>query len=316
MPPDTIRAVRFEKYGGIDVLNVVEVPRPHPAPGRVVVDVMAASINPGEIVIREGRMHDRWPAKFPEGEGSDFAGVVAELGPGVDTVTVGEEVIGWSDERSSHATAVSVPAEQLVAKPSGVPWEVAGSLYVVGTTAQATIRSVRVASPDTVAVSAAAGGVGSITVQLARGRGAEVIGIAGPSNADWLRSVAVTPVAYGSGVADRIRAATRGGLDAFIDCFGGGYVDLAIELGVAKERIDTIVDWSSAQRHGAKMDGMATVDDPAAVVLELATLVADNHLEVPIARTFPLNEVRDAYALLEQRHLRGKIVLLPNGSRH
>ncbi|HUJ66310.1 MAG TPA: NADP-dependent oxidoreductase [Acidimicrobiales bacterium] len=310
MDGETMRAVRFERYGGVEELQVVDVPWPAAEPGRAVVDVVAASINPGEAAIRRGVLHDRFPAQFPEGEGSDLAGVVAQVGAGVTNVAVGDEVIGWSDERSSHAEAVSVPATQLVPKPEGVSWEAAGSLYVAGVTAVANVRSVRVQDGDVVAVSAAAGGVGSITVQLARHRGANVIGIAGPRSAEWLRSVGVVPVEYGDGLAERIGAAAPTGVDAFIDCFGGGYVDLAVELGVPRDRINTIIDWPAAQRLGTKQDGMATVADPAAAISELAELIARGDLVVPIARTFPLDDVRLAYEQLEQRHTLGQIVLL------
>ncbi len=273
--------------------------------------VLAAAINPGEASVRKGLLHERWPASFPEGEGSDFAGLVDEIGEGVTSVSVGDEVIGWSEERSSHAEYVSVPAGQLVPKPAGISWNVAGSLYVAGVTAWATIRAVEVEAGDTVAVSAAAGGVGSIAVQLARLAGATAIGIAGSSNSDWLRSRGVIPVVYGDGLAERLRAAAPDGIGAFIDCFGGGYVELAVELGVPVERIDTIIDWAAAQQVGAKTAGLATVDDPAAVLSELTGLIAAGELEVPIARTFPLAQVQDAYAELEERHTRGKIVLLP-----
>jgi NADPH:quinone reductase-like Zn-dependent oxidoreductase len=311
MTEDMMRAVRFERYGGVEELAVTEVPRPHADPGRVVVQVRAAALNPGEASIRRGLMHDLWPARFPSGEGSDFAGVVTEVGDGVTSVTPGDEVIGWTDERASHAEAVSVPAGQLVPRPAGASWEAAGSLHVAGTTAWAAVRAVDIRPGDTVAISAAAGGVGSIAVQLARRAGARVIGIAGPANAGWLASIGVTPVTYGEGLADRLRAAAPDGIDAFIDCFGGGYVDLAVELGVPKERIDTIIDWAAAQQAGAKMEGVAAAEDPAAVLSELAGLVAAGELVVPVARAYPLEQVQDAYAELEQRHTRGKIVLLP-----
>ena len=311
MADETMRAVRFERYGETDVLQVVEVPRPRAAAGRAVVQVKAAAINPGEASIRKGLLHDRWPATFPEGEGSDLAGVVTEVGAGVTSVAVGDEVIGWTEERASHAEFVSVPAGQLVPKPAGVPWEVAGSLYVAGVTAVATIRAVGAGAGDTVAVSAAAGGVGSITVQLARRAGATVLGIAGPSSAGWLRSAGVTPVTYGEGLAGRLKAAAPDGISAFIDCFGSGYVDLAVQLDVPRERIDTIIDWAAAQQAGVKMAGLATVGDPAAVLSELAGLVAGGELVVPVAKTYPLDQVRDAFAELEQRHTLGKIVLLP-----
>jgi NADPH:quinone reductase-like Zn-dependent oxidoreductase len=311
MTEKTMRAVRFERYGGTEELQLVEVPWPAAAPGRAVVRVVAASINPGEASIRKGLLHDRWPAHFPEGEGSDFAGVVTEVGDGVTSVRVGAEVIGWTEERASHAEAVSVPAGQLVPKPPGISWEAAGSLYVAGGTAWSAVRAVNARPGETVAVSAAAGGVGSVAVQLARRAGATVIGIAGPANADWLTFLRVTPVTYGEDLADRLKAAVPHGIDAFIDCFGGGYVDLALALGVPKERIDTIIDWPAAQRTGAKMEGLAAVEDPAAVLSELAGLVAAGELAVPIADSYPLEQVREAYAQLEERHLRGKIVLLP-----
>ena len=247
----TTQAVRFDRYGDVAVLDVVEVPRPRAGPGRVIVDVVAAAINPGEASIRKGLLHDRFPATFPSGEGSDLAGVVAELGAGVTGVAVGDEVIGWSDERSSHAQAVSLPDDQVVPKPSGVAWEAAGSLYVAGTTAWATVKSVGLRSGEVVAISGAAGGVGSIAIQLARNLGATVIGIAGVGNSDWLRSMGATPVAYGEGLTDRLRAAGSDGIDAFIDCFGGGYVDLAIdELGLKPGRVDTIIDWEAGARRG------------------------------------------------------------------
>src|ERR1700733_6469635 len=223
MTRSTMKAVRFDRYGEVDVLNVVEVPRPHPGPDRIVVDVVVAAINPGEASIRRGLLHDLWPSTFPSGEGSDLAGVVAEVGEGVDGVAVGDEVIGWSDERSSQAEAVSVPADQVVPKPSAVPWEAAGSLYVAGTTAWATTKSVGLKPGEGVAISGAAGGVGSIAIQLARRLGATVLGIAGAGNSDWLESMGTVPVVYGEGLGQRLRAA-GGEIDAFIDCFGGGYV--------------------------------------------------------------------------------------------
>jgi NADPH:quinone reductase-like Zn-dependent oxidoreductase len=310
MTGSTMQAVRFDCYGEVDVLNVVEVPRPHPGPDRVVVDVVAAAINPGEASIRRGLLHDRWPTRFPSGEGSDLAGVVAEIGVRVDGVAVGDEVIGWSDERSSHAEAVSLPADQVVPKPSRVPWEAAGSLYVAGTTAWATVNSVGLQPGEVVAISGAAGGVGSLAIQLARRLGATVLGIAGAGNSEWLESMGTTAVVYGDGLGERLRAAADGAIDAFIDCFGAGYVDLAVgELGVKPDRVDTIIDWEAGARHGTHVDGMSTVDDVGSVISELASLIEQGELSVPIAATFALQEVRQAYELLEQRHTRGKIVL-------
>jgi NADPH:quinone reductase-like Zn-dependent oxidoreductase len=303
--------VRFDSYGDIDVLNVVEVERPEPAAGQALVRVKAAGINPGEATIRKGLMHERWPATFPSGEGSDLAGVVEEVGPGVDAFSVGAEVIGWTDQRASHAELVLVPVEHLTGKPTGVPWEAAGALFVAGTTAYAAVRAVGVSAGDTVVVSGAAGGVGSLVVQLARRAGAAVIGLAGETNHQWLLEHGAIPVAYGDGVADRIREVTDGRVDAFIDTFGGGYVAMAVEeLGVAPERIDTIIDWGAVEQYGVKAEGTAAAAS-ADVLAELAELIDRGELELPIAKTFPLDQVRDAYRELERRHTRGKIVLIP-----
>ncbi|HWK16611.1 MAG TPA: NADP-dependent oxidoreductase [Solirubrobacteraceae bacterium] len=304
-----MKAVRFDEYGGVDVLEVREVEDPVAGPGRILVAVKAAGINPGEISIREGRLHERWPATFPSGEGTDLAGVVQAVGEGVTDFAVGDEVLGWTEERASQAELVAVPADQLAAKPAAVPWEVAGSLFVVGLAALASVQAVAPQAGETVVVSAAAGGVGSVAVQLARRTGATVIGLAGEHNHDWLRRHDVVPVTYGEGQADRIRDATGGKADAFIDTFGGGYVDLAIELGVAPQRINTIIDYDAVQRLGVSAQGTHAIAT-AALLAELAGLVADGGLEIPIARTYPLDQVRDAFRELEQRRTHGKIVLL------
>ena len=305
-----MRAVRFDRYGGTDVLNVVDVERPVPDPDQVLVRVKAAGINPGEAAIRSGLLHSRWPATFPSGEGSDLAGVVEQVGDGVEQFSVGEEVIGFTNDRASHAEFVVVPAEQLTHKPPGVSWEVAGALFVAGATAWACVRAVALSPGDTVVVSGAGGGVGSLAVQLAKLQGATVIGLASEHNQPWLREHGVIPVSYGEGVADRIRVASGGRVDAFIDTFGGEYVERALALGVKPERIDTIANFEAAQKYGVKTDGNA-VGASSQVLAELAALIEDGKLEVPIARVFPLDQVREAYQELERRHTRGKIVLEP-----
>jgi len=305
-----MKAVRFDEYGGVDVLHVAEVPRPVPGPGQVVVEVKAAGINPGEAKIREGFLHSRWPATFPSGEGSDLAGIVDQLGPDVTSVSVGDEVIGWVDTRSSQAGYVLVEAANLTPKPAQVPWEVAGALPVAGFTAWAAIRAVAVRPGDTLVVSGAAGGVGSLTVQLARREGATVIGLAGQANHGWLEQHGVIPVTYGDGVAARIREAAPK-VDAFIDTYGGDYVELALnELGVEPSRVDTIVRFDAVEKFGIKAEGNA-VGASAATLAELAGLIAAGDLEVPIAATYPLDQVREAYTQLESGHTRGKIVLIP-----
>jgi NADPH:quinone reductase-like Zn-dependent oxidoreductase len=307
-----MKAVRFDGYGPVEVLDVRDVPVPEPGPGEVLVRVKAAGINPGEAKIRDGSLHAIFPATFPSGEGSDFAGVVDKLGPDVTTVAIGEDVIGWVDTRSSQAEYVVAEPANLARKPAGLPWEVAGAIPVVGFTAWAMVRAVDVKPGDIVVVSGAAGGVGSIAVQLAKRKGATVIGLAGPSNQDWLARHGVIPVTYGDNVAERIRNAAppNAAIDAFLDTHGGDYVELALnDLKVSPERIDTIVRFDAGAKYGVKVEGNAA-GASAATLSELASLAAAKELEIPLAQTFPLDEVRAAYTQLAKGHLRGKIVLI------
>src|SRR5580704_595902 len=265
-----MKAVRFDRYGGIEVLQVADVPTPEPSRGEALVKVKAASINPGEAKIREGLLHAMWPATFPSGEGSDLAGIVTKVGPGVEGFAVGDEVIGFTDRRASHAEYVVVEAKNLSIKPAKVPWEVAGSLAIAGSTAYASVRAVSLTRGDTVAVSAAAGGVGSIAVQLASRAGAAVIGIASPANHQWLTAHGVKPESYGADLADRLRKTK---IDAFIDTHGGGYVKLAVELGIPRDRIQTIIDFAAVSEYGVKSDGSDKARN-ASVLAELAALIA------------------------------------------
>jgi len=330
-----MKAVQFDHYGDIDVLEVRYIPRPSPGTGEVLVAVKAAGINPGETVIRRGAPPVKLPSSqgaglggvsssvnlvsvlphtLPSGQGADLAGVVVEVGPGVETFTVGEEVLGFCprSKRVSQAEFVVVPANNLTLKPSAVSWEVAGALFTAGTAAYAAVRAVGLAAGDTVAVSAAAGGVGTIAVQLAKRAGARVLGIAGSSNDDWLSAHGVIPVNYGDNLSDRLRAAApQGRVDAFLDFFGGNYVKLAVtDLGVPPQRVNTIIDFAAAMTFGVK--AVSHIDAAnVGVLAELATLIANGDLEIPIAAVYPLDEVRQAFRTLEQRHTRGKIVLRP-----
>jgi NADPH:quinone reductase-like Zn-dependent oxidoreductase len=302
------RAVRFDKYGSVDELYIAEVERPEPRSDEVVVEVLTAGINPGEIGVREGAMHDLWPTTFPSGQGNDFAGRIVAFGASVTGFAIGAEVIGFSDRRDSQADYVAVPASHLIPKPPAIGWNEAGALYGAGVTAYAAVRSVSLTPSDTVAISGAAGGVGTIASQLAMRSGARVLGIAGPANSSWLESIGVQPIAYGDGLADRLRAAAPSGIDAFIDTFGNGYVELALELGVEVQRIDTIIDYAAAEKFGVKTDASAAASN-ATVLAELAQLVSSGELEIPIAGTYPLAQVRAAYSELAKRHTHGKIVL-------
>ncbi|GAA1909182.1 NADP-dependent oxidoreductase [Streptantibioticus ferralitis] len=308
--PTHARAVRFDRYGDRDVLYLADIPMPHPAPGEVLVEVRAAGINPGETRIRTGALHDRFPATFPSGQGSDLAGVVVGLGDGVTDFSPGDEVLGYSWQRSSHATHAAVPAAQLIRKPEALSWPVAGSLYVAACTAWAAVHAVDPRPGETVAVSAAAGGVGSIVVQLLGLRGARILGIASSANSAWLTANGAVPVSYGEDLAAGLTAAAPGGIDVFIDLFGPQYVQLAVDLGIPPDRIETIISFELAARYGTKHDGSA-VGSNREVLTEMADLAAGGRIEITVAAAYPLDHVRDAYAELEQRHTHGKIVLVP-----
>ena len=302
------RAVRFDHYGAADVLKVVDVEDRSPNANEVRVRVVTAGINPGEIPIREGKMHDRFPATFPSGEGSDFAGVVVEVGDRVDGVAVGDDVIGFSDQRSAQAESVTIAADRVIPKPNGVPWDVAGSLYIAGTTARACVDAVRVRRGDTVVVAGAAGGVGILATQLAVLAGAAVVATASKENHGFLTSIGAIPVEYGKGLADRIRKIVPDGVDAFIDAHGEGNVEVAVSLGVDRDRINTIADHVARKKYGVKGDGTAAVA-PREALIDLARLIAAGELQLPIAATFPLDQVRAAYERLGKGHGLGKIVL-------
>jgi NADPH2:quinone reductase len=305
-----VRAVRLERYGDRDVLDVVDAPMPSPAAGEVLVEVKAAGINPGETSIRTGALHEWFPATFPFGQGSDLAGVVLATGEGVTGFAVGDEVLGYSWARSSHATHTVVPVTQLIPKPEALSWTVTGALYVAATTAWAAVEAVGPVEGRTVAVSAAAGGVGTIVVQLLSLRGARVLGIASPANASWLTAHGAVAVAYGDRLAEDLAAAAPGGIDAFIDLFGPKYVRLAIDLGIPPEHIETVIAFEEAVKFGTRSDGSAEASRQD-VLTEVASLAASGRIEIPIAATYSLERVREAFAELEQRHTRGKIVLIP-----
>jgi NADPH:quinone reductase len=306
------KAVQFDDYGGVEVLEVRDVPRPEPGPGQVLVAVRAAGINPSEGKMRQGLVREIFPSTFPSGQGSDLAGVVVEIGAGVEDVAEGDEVIGFTDNRASHAEYVLVEAANLTAKPPEVPWEVAGALFVAGATGVATVRAVAPAEGEAVVIAGAGGGVGVFGVQLAVRTGARVIALAAERHHAWLRERGAVPVAYGDGVRERIAAAAgETPVAAFIDLVGGGYVELALALGIARDRIDTIVDFPAIERFGVKGEGGAAAAS-AATLAELAEAVAAGELVVPIQRTYPLDEVRAAFTELEAGHVAGKIVLIPS----
>lgn len=297
-----MRAVLYDRFGGIDQLDVADLPDPQAAPGTVVVRVQATGINPGSLAALHGAAFT--PIR-------DLAGEVVAVGEGVEGLAVGDEVLGWAQDWLAHAQLVAVPAAQLVPKPAALSWDVAGSLYVTSMAGLAGVKAVGPQASEVVVVSGASGGVGLVSAQLARRADATVIGLTGQDNAGWVRDRGIIPVAYGGGQEERLRAAAQGQpINAFIDAVGFGSVDLALALGVPKQRINTVVDFQAAREHGVKTMGTREAGGRPALQ-ELADLAAAGALEIPIAATYPLGRVQEAYRLVAGRGTRGKIVLHP-----
>jgi NADPH:quinone reductase len=297
-----MRQVRYDHFGGVDQLWIDDVSMPEDAPGQVVVRVYASCINPGSVAALHGAPYT--PIR-------DLAGVVVSLGDKVQDVKIGDEVLGWSQEWTAHAEYVAVPAERLIAKPAGLSWDVAGSLFVTPMAGLAGVRAVDPSDGEVVVVSGATGGVGFTAAQLARRTGATVIGIGSPSKAAQLRERDIIPVSFVGDVAENVQKAADGRkIDAFIDAFGSGYVQLALDLGVPPERVNTAVDYQAAREKGVTARGTMDAGGLHAYRM-LAELAASGDLAIPIAATYPLAEVKAAYTTLVERRPFGRVVLHP-----
>jgi NADPH:quinone reductase-like Zn-dependent oxidoreductase len=303
------RFVQFEEFGSRDYLHIVERERPWAGPGQIFVKVMAAGLNPMDYkAYRDERAAARRGVTLPSGIGQDFAGFVEELGEGVTRFTLGQAVFGTAPF-ASIADFVVVPEDgQVVAKPDPLTFEVAGSLGVTGRTAMATVRSLGICEDDTVLVSAAAGGVGVLAAQLSVRAGATVVGTAGEENHEFLESLGIIPVEYGDGLAERVRDALDDAhLTAVLDNHGPDTIEAALELGVPVDRINSIAAFGPAAHGVRNVGGSDAGNDELA---ELAQLLADNELVLPIDSIFPIERTTEAYGRLEGGHVRGKVVIV------
>jgi NADPH:quinone reductase len=264
------------------------------------VRVEAGALNPGALPALHGSSYT---------PGRDLAGEVVAVGADVLGFTTGDAVLGRLQSWDAHAQFVAIPADQLVRKPRDLPWDVAGSLYTTPMAGLGAVRAVEPRAGETIVISGASGGVGFTAAQLALRAGARVIGLTSEVHFDLLRHHGITPVRYGDGEKERILATTDRA-DAFIDTVGAGYLDLAIDLGVPKNRINTVVDYRGAKDRGVKSLGTTDAGGPPALA-ELAALAATGGLHIPIAATYPLTAVREAYQALADRKTHGRIVLHP-----
>lgn len=310
MRSETSRAVQLESFDGPAALAVREVPQPHAGPGQVRVRVTAAGLNPMDwYMTSDVDTAARFGLSLPCGFGTDYAGVVDEVGDGVRRFAVGDRVFGGAMSRALADHVVVDEAGAIAAggeahpTPDGLDERTAATLAIAGRTAAAALAAVDPGPGDTVLVGGAGGGVGVFAVQLARLAGARVIGTGSASSADALRALGAEPVTYGDGLADRVRALAPTGVTAVLDLHGTGTVRVGRELGVPDARIATIA---------AKVDGITAANGASTSperLQEIARLVAAGRLRVPIAARFPVEEIRAAVELQAARHVHGKIVI-------
>lgn len=295
----------FDQYGPAEVLTAHEVPQPQPGPGELRVRVRAAGVQPYDCDARSGKYAQWVPLPLPSGVGNEFAGVVDSVGPGVSGVRPGDAVIGWA-QMCCYAEVVVAPADQTVAKPRRLSWSEAGVLSASGQTAHTAIEDLRVEAGQTLLVHAAAGGVGSYAVQIARALGATVIGTASERNHDYLRSLGAIPVSYQEELEKQVRAAAPQGIDAALDCVGGVALEASTRLVADRTRIGTVADRMGASRLGVVSIG--TRRSPARL-RELLDLYDRGLLRISIWKEFDLRDAPAAHREVETGHVRGKVVL-------
>lgn len=303
------RTVQFAEYGGPDVLTVVDTAPPTPGPGQVRLRVRAAGLNPIDWKIVAGFMRDVMPIDLPAGVGSDVAGIVDAVGPGVTEWVVGDEVLGRS-ATGAFAEYALAAASELIGKPDGIGWEVAASLAGAGGTAHAVLEELGLKTGETLLIHAAAGGVGTFAVQLARARGANVIGTASESNHDYLRSIGATPVRYGDGLLERVRAAAPQGVDAVLDASGRGEIPLSIELTGNPQRVLTLVAFDQADT-GIQVHAGGAGASLSKALDDIVALITDGRLQVSITGAYPLEQAAAALDASRTGHATGKIVVVP-----
>ena len=294
-----MKAVRYAAYGGPEVLRLVEVDKPHAGPGQVRIAVRAAGVNGIDWKIRSGMLG---AGPLPAGSGIDAAGVIDEVGDGVDGVAIGDAVFG----SGSHTYAEYAVLSSWAAKPSGLSFDEAAGYPVPAETAIRILRQVGIKNGETLLVSGASGGVGSAVVQIARERGITVIGTAGPSNQDYLRSLGAIGVVYGDGLAGRARAVAPDGIDAALDIAGSGVIPELIELTGDPSRVLSIADFS-APEHGAQVS--STSVGTAAALAEVARLFREGAFGIPVSRAFPLAEAGQAQQASAAGHATGRVIL-------
>ncbi|MCX5207400.1 NADP-dependent oxidoreductase [Streptomyces sp. NBC_00237] len=305
-----MKAITYSAYGSPDVLEYVERPEPKLGPDSVLIRVKAASVNPVDWKILGGYLDPVLDAVFPVVPGWDVAGVVEKAGASVSEYAPGDEVVGYVREdlvgRGTFAEYVAAPVRTLARKPANMSFEEAAGLPLAGLTAyQALVKSLGVRAGETVLVHAAAGGVGSLAVQIARALGAEVIGTASERNHAYLRELGAIPVAYGDGLEERVREVAPDGVDAVLDLVGGEALQVSPSLLAAGGRLASVADGAVIGLGGSYV----FVRPDAGDLTELGALVERGELKVEVASVYPLEKVAEAFRESMAGHTRGKIAI-------
>jgi NADPH:quinone reductase-like Zn-dependent oxidoreductase len=299
-----MRAIEFTEFGGPEVLHVAERPDPHPGPGQIRVRVRAVGINPIDWKVRSGMMG----GDLPKVTGQEVSGVVDEIGDGVTGIAAGDEVFGPA--AGGGGAAEYALLEHYARIPATLDFAGAAALPVAVETAARTLDLMQVGEGQTVLVNGAAGAVGIATVQLARERGARVIGTASPGNHEYLRSYGAEATTYGAGLVERVREIAPDGVDKAIDDAGGGALPALVELAGGPDNVVTIADYEGAQQTDVTMSGGPGSVRAWYALGQAAELIEAGRFSLPVAQTFPLEQIAEAHALSETRHVRGKLVLL------
>ena len=298
-----MKAARFSQFGGPEVLEIVDLPDPHPGPSQVRIAVRAAGVSVSDWKKRKGLMDP----ELPQTLGYEAAGVVDELGAGVTDVAVGDRVFGVCPDGAAQAELAVL--SYYAAIPTSLDFAAAAALPAAIETATRALDQVGVKSGSTLLINGASGSVGSAAVQFAIVRGVRVIGTAGPGSQDYLRSLGAEPVAYGEGLVDRVRALAPDGVDLALDVAGSGVLPELIELAGGPEHVVTVADFAGAQKYGVRF---SRGDSGRAfhVLAEIGELIESGRFSPPRVRTFPLAEIAEAHQVSEAGHVRGKLVLL------
>jgi NADPH:quinone reductase-like Zn-dependent oxidoreductase len=305
------RAVIYEKFGGPEVLELREIPEPHAGTGEVRVRVAAIGLNPMDPgIASKPELAAMFGVSVPSGFGYDFAGVIDEIGAGVDDLAVGERIFGGAMAKAAAdflvLTSPTSPPDALFHTPEGLSDEIASTLPVAGLTAAAALSAIGLRSGDTVLIGGAAGGVGVFAVQLAKLTGARVIGTASESTFEFLRQLGAEPLRYGPELANRVRALVPGGVTAATDLFGTETAEAALALGIPPERISTIAAGPTPPG-GVRATGGAEAS--LADMDRITDAILAGKLTVPIAAVFPIEQIRDAVTMQAGRRVHGKIAV-------